>query len=65
MKFNLYFVQRLTITADGEKMGSITQNWNAWRPSFTIRDREEVPVLHMKGPICLGCRGEVDFEVYL
>ncbi|XP_008214790.1 phospholipid scramblase 1 isoform X1 [Nasonia vitripennis] len=57
-------LQRVTVHTDhGELLGSVTQNWNVWRPSYTIRDAADVPVLLMKGPICLCCGGEVDFLI--
>ncbi|XP_058802997.1 phospholipid scramblase 2-like isoform X2 [Phymastichus coffea] len=57
-------LQKVAVYAEGELLGSATQNWNALRPSFTIRDLLDEPVLFMKGPPCLClCRGEIDFVV--
>lgn len=52
------------VYADGELLGSVTQNWNALRPSFTVRDLLDEPVLFVKGPACVCfCGGEIDFVV--
>ncbi|KAJ8684113.1 hypothetical protein QAD02_019905 [Eretmocerus hayati] len=56
-------MQEVTVRSNGELLGSVTQNWNIWRPSFTVRDADDVPVLLVKGPICLCCAGEVDFLI--
>ncbi|XP_014237697.1 phospholipid scramblase 1-like isoform X1 [Trichogramma pretiosum] len=52
-------------SASGELLGTLAQNWNALRPSFSVRDAYGEPVLGLKGPLHLRCCGprELDFII--
>ncbi|XP_011505112.1 PREDICTED: phospholipid scramblase 1-like [Ceratosolen solmsi marchali] len=56
-------LQRMTIHANNQLLGSVRQNCNAWRPSFTILDSLDSPVLYIKGPITYYCIGNVNFRI--
>ncbi|XP_014467349.1 PREDICTED: phospholipid scramblase 2-like [Dinoponera quadriceps] len=55
-------LQIMEIYSGNLLLGTVTQEWSLWRPTFTVRDATGNPVLIIKGPIIRFCI-EVVFKV--
>lgn len=62
MKTCVYHLQVLEVYNGNTLLGSVTQEWSLWRPTFSVRDASGNPVLVIKGPL-LRCCIEVAFKV--
>ncbi|XP_046746997.1 phospholipid scramblase 2 isoform X2 [Diprion similis] len=56
-------LQEMEVCSNGVQIGSIAQNWNPIRPSFSICDASGDSVLSIKGPICMCSCFDIDFDV--
>ncbi|XP_017753910.1 PREDICTED: phospholipid scramblase 2-like isoform X2 [Eufriesea mexicana] len=55
-------LQELEVYSGDTLLGSISQNWSLWRPSFSVRDASGETVLIIKGPWIQFCM-DVKFKV--
>ncbi|XP_076295465.1 phospholipid scramblase 1 isoform X2 [Lasioglossum baleicum] len=55
-------LQELEVYSGDTLLGSVTQDWTLWRPSFSVRNASGDTVLTIKGP-WLRCCVEVAFKV--
>ncbi|XP_011350285.1 phospholipid scramblase 1-like isoform X2 [Ooceraea biroi] len=56
------YLQTIEVYSGSTLLGSVTQEWSLWRPTFYIRDASGEPVLTIKGPILRFCI-DVSFKV--
>ncbi|XP_015587206.1 phospholipid scramblase 2 isoform X2 [Cephus cinctus] len=58
------FLQEMEVFASGTKLGSVVQNWNPFRPSYSVNDSNGNTILMIKGPMCMLCPWyDVNFKV--
>ncbi|XP_012259568.1 phospholipid scramblase 1 [Athalia rosae] len=56
-------LQEVEVFSNGVQIGSVTQNWNPIRPSFSVNDATGDAVLSIKGQICMCSCCDIDFDV--